>query len=344
MRILILLAALGLSGAGADALAAGPAAAIETGWTIEPSGHSAAPLQVQFTLSRRDGGNEWSHSSTTPLAALEGLTAAQLDSAAGATVAFRFGGDAGTFDCDGVARRGHGTGACRFEASRVFVAALARHGIDAPGDEQLIRLAIGGVGADYLAELERQGYRPGLDDLVRASNHGITLDYLRQMGRRGYRPGSLDALVRMRDHGVTPDFVDALVEAGYRGLGADEVVEMRDHGVTPDYISELGRYGLRGIASADLVRLRDHGVMPDFVGRVRRLGFAHASTDDLIRMRDNGVGADYLEGLVAAGYGDLTPDEVVRLRNHGVDANFIRRANAGGRRSVEELVRLRTGG
>jgi hypothetical protein len=34
----------------------------------------------------------------------------------------------------------------------------------------------------------------------------------------------------------------------------------------------------------------------------------------------------------------------VKLRSHGVTADFIRRTNAGGKRSVDELVRMRISG
>lgn len=341
MRILPLLAAFTLLPLGADAAAEDR---LTLDWRIEPLERPGRGGQVQFTLTRSSGNGHWIHSDSLDVALLDGLTAEQLDGAESAPVRFRLAREAGAFLCEGTVRRRRGGGDCRFEGDLAFRDALERRGIGAASEEQLFRLSVGDVGLGFLDEAERQGYaRPSLDELIRAANHGTGLDYLREMGRLGYRAGSLAALIRMRDHGVTPDYVEALAGLGYAGLSAEEVVRMRDHGVSADYVRALAGHGIRGLATDELVRLRDHGVSAHFVGRVRALGFT-AGTADLIRMRDHGVSADFLAELVALGYGDLTPDEIVRLRSHGVGADFIRRANAGGRRSAEELVRLRIGG
>ena len=91
--------------------------------------------------------------------------------------------------------------------------------------------------------------------------------------------------------------------------------------------------------------LRDHGVSAEFVGALRAQGYRRFGTAEIIRLRDHGVTADYLGDLRDLGYSGLTADEIVQLRSYGVTGDFIRQANGGGaRRSVEELVRLRTGG
>ena len=89
--------------------------------------------------------------------------------------------------------------------------------------------------------------------------------------------------------------------------------------------------------------MRDHGVSPDFVVALRRAGYSFA-TDEIVRMRDHGVNDIYVGELSRLGYADLAAEEIVRLRIHGVTPDFIRRANAAGRRSPEELVRMRIGG
>src|SRR5690349_22326010 len=78
-------------------------------WMIEHrSGDS-----VQFTLrysseGSRNGGwwNNSSWSTGTPLASLQGLSTADLNSSAGTNVNFKLVRDAGTFDCTGWARNG----------------------------------------------------------------------------------------------------------------------------------------------------------------------------------------------------------------------------------------------
>ena len=77
----------------------------------------------------------------------------------------------------------------------------------------------------------------------------------------------------------------------------------------------MADHGIKGLAPADLIRLRSHGVSASYVGALHSLGYTRLSADDL-----------------------------VRLRSHGISADFVRRINAGGRQSVDNLVRLRTGG
>ncbi|HZF94527.1 MAG TPA: hypothetical protein VEZ20_06595 [Allosphingosinicella sp.] len=346
MRLLLFVAFASLAGAATLAAQTAPSpAAGPVQWTIQPrSGETTGPETLQFQLTRTQGRSRWVHSDSVAPERLRGLSSEALSSAEGRPVAFRFGGEAGVLACEGVARRGHGTGECRFEPDTAFSAALARRGMGTPSDEEMFRMSIAGIGLAFVDEVQRQGYvRPTVAELVRAADHGVGLEYLRGMGRLGYRAGTLAGLTRMRDHGVTPVYVEALAAAGYRGLSSDEIVRMRDHGVSAEFVRALAQNGVRGLTSAELVRLRDHGVSAEFVGRVRALGFA-ATPAEMIRMRDHGVGADYLTELKTLGYGDLTPAEIVRLRSHGVSTDFIRRANAGGRRSAEELVRLRSSG
>lgn len=346
-------------------------AADTVGWTIE--GKDGDPGRVQLSLTRKLPRGQWMHSNTVSLSDLGGVTAAQLADASGAPVAFRIVRHAGTLECEGIARRGRGTGECAFRPDRGFVSALSSRGVGTATDQQLFSLAMGNIGLDFVDELDRQKYaRPTVDDLIRAGDHGARLDYLRLMGGLGYRVGTLSALIEMRDHGVTADFVSDLVRhgvrdisagdlvrlrdhgvspafvgemrtLGYSGLGVEQLIRLRDHGVSASYVRELADHGIKGMAPELLVRLRDHGVSASFVGEMSRLGYNRFGPSDLIRLRDHGVSADYVRELSALGYTGLSADEIVRLRTHDVRPDFIRRANQPGRRSPEELVRLRIG-
>jgi hypothetical protein len=127
-------------------------------WTIEASEQQRAKGVVQLSLSRRAGGSHWQHSNTRPLAELGGLGASQLASASGGPVRFRLSRDAGTIDCEGVARRFHGTGDCRFVANAAFAEDLARRGYGRATDAELFSLALSNVGRDVIDEFARQGY------------------------------------------------------------------------------------------------------------------------------------------------------------------------------------------
>jgi hypothetical protein len=109
---------------------AAEAGKLDIGWSIEADAGQRAKNQVQFALTRRTANSRWMHSTTRPLADLAGLTAVQLASGGGMPVGFRFRRDAGTILCEGVVRRWHGTGDCRFQADAGFAAALAGRGVD----------------------------------------------------------------------------------------------------------------------------------------------------------------------------------------------------------------------
>ncbi len=335
-------------------------------WEIEEADR---PDMVQLELSHRSPGRSYTTGRPVRIADLQGL-----DPSAAGQVHFRLMREAGTFDCEGVMHRRNGVGECRFLPDSAFAAGLARRGMGEATPYQLFSLAMGDIGLAYADELERQHYaRPSVQDLVDAGNHGASIDYLRSMGGLGYRVGTLAALIRMRDHGVTEDYVRELVGAGLRDIPADTLVQMRDHGVSPTYIGELRRHGygdlpvmslialrdhgvgadyvaeldaggIRGIPIDDLVRMRDHGVSPDYIVALRRSGWSRLSTDEIVRLRDHGVTAGFVAELRSLGYGDVRVDDIIRLRDMGVTADFIRRSNAAGRRSPDELVRLRTGG
>lgn len=339
------------------------------GWKIEPGG---TPGRVQFEISRHTANSHWMSSSTVDLSALEGLNADQL-SGSSSPVHFRIARDAGALACEGVAYRGRGTGECTFLPDARFAATLASRGMGRPSVDEQFSLTLNNIGYAYLDELQSQRYdAPTTADLADAGNHGVTLAYLRDMGAHDYRVGRLASLVRMRDHGVTPDYIEALArhdvrdipadeivelrdhgvsadyvgefrQLGYRRLTTEEMIQLRDHGVGPDYVRVLAVNGVRDIPPAELARMRDHGVTPDFVVAVRAAGYRF-DTDEIVRMRDLGVDGPYVSELGRLGYADMSAEEIGRLRTYGITPDFIRRANDAGRRSPEELVRLRTGG
>ncbi len=338
-------------------------------WKIEPND---TPGRVQFEISRRSAHSRWTSNNTVDLSMLEGLSAAQL-AGESAPVRFRVARDAGTLDCQGTAWRGRGTGACSFLADARFAATLAERGIGRPSADEQFAMMMSNIGYAYLDELQRQRYdAPSAADLADAGNHGVTLTYLRDMGGHNYRVGKLASLIRMRDHGVTPDYIEGLArhdvrdippeeivelrdhgvsadfvgelrQLGYRQLSIREMIELRDHGVGVDYIRTLAANGVRDIPPAALTEMRDHGVTPGFVVALRTAGYRFG-TDEIVRMRDHGVDEAYVSELRRLGYADIGADEIVQLRTYGVTPDFIRRTNSGGRRSPDELVRLRTGG
>ena len=314
-------------------------------WTIAPdddgvSGH------VQFTISYRTANSRSSWSNTTPLAELQGLDPAQLESDGGAPVQFAISREAGRLDCSGIARRRSGAGECRFAGDPAFAAALAGRGIGTPSRSEQYQLAMARVGLALVDELDRQNYRrPSVDDLVAAGIHGVTPDYVRSMGGAGHNVGTVDGLVAMRIHGVTPELVDAFAAAGYRP-DADTLVALRIHGATPEYVRAVGRAGGGRYSAEDLIAMRIHGVTEAYVGELNALGYRNLSADDLTGMRIHGVTTAFVRELGELGYVGLSADDLTSMRIHGVTTAFVRRelAERSSRPSAEELVSLRIHG
>jgi hypothetical protein len=224
---------------------AAPVRAQTVDWRVAPADKAG---DVQFTLSRRSGNSHWINSNTTPLAELQGLSAAQLSKGGSTPVRFSVTRGAGLLDCSGNAGSGRGSGSCGFRADPAFVAALQRRGIGGASEAQMFSLTMAGIGREYLDELDRQRYaKPTVGDLIRAGEHGARLDYLRAVGAAGYRPGTVSALVRMRNHGVSANFVREVAAAGMTGLGAEDLVTMRSHGVSPRFVAEMRSQGYRSM-------------------------------------------------------------------------------------------------
>jgi ribosomal protein L7Ae-like RNA K-turn-binding protein len=336
-------------------------------WEIRPTGTEGTVHLRLVELNSSSGTN-------VPIAALEGLTAAQLSGPAG-PVQFRVRRDAGTFAFEGVIRNGVGAGTFTFTPDSKFPDELAKRGFARPTAREQYQMARHDIGYAFVDELTRQGYsKPETADLVRAGQHGVDASYLRDMAALGYKLGSLQPLIELRDHGVTPDYVRALSELGYKGLSAEEVRRARDHGITPDYVRAMRDAGYgslpmdalinardHGITAEyvrdtrqlgytlplnELVRARDHGITVEFVRDMAALGYKGQSMDSLVRVRDHGVAPQYVQELKALGYTNLSLDDLVTLRDHGLTADRIRAANAraGTRLPVDMLKSLAAGG
>lgn len=277
-------------------------------WSVEPASRG----EVQFSISYRTTNVRSNWSSTTPAAELRGL---DLD--AEGPVSFVVTRDAGRFDCEGVMRRGRGTGDCRFEGDSAFAAALERRGIGRPSRSDLYQLALARVGLGVVDELARQQHaRPTVDELVQMGVHGADVAYVREMGEAGYRRGRADGLVQMRIHGVRPDLMRSLAEVGYPA-DAGLAVNLRIHGADSDYIAGMRRAAGHRFAGDDLVAMRIHGVTPEWVGELARLGYPNLEASQLIAMRIHGVTGDFVRDAVEKAPARPSPEQLVSLRITG---------------------------
>jgi hypothetical protein len=247
-------------------------------------------LQVRLdgrtvALMTRDHPNS-THGTTLAIDTFAGLRP-QLGTAG--PVRFSLKRDAGTFEFDGVLRKGAGGGTMEFVPSPTFPGELARRGFAIPTRADLYKMAWHDTGFAFIGDLAAQQYaRPTLQRLIDAGDHGIDRAYLRDLAALGYRVGTVDTLIRLHDHGVGGEYIRALAERGLARLSPDDLVRAHDHGIGPAYISDLKRLGYT-LSLDDLVRAHDHGIVPEWVSEVTSRNGARLPLETLVNLHDHGV-------------------------------------------------------
>ena len=302
-------------------------AAIHGAWTASTDGEK--PGFIQLNMVRRN--SNWGN--TTDLAALSGLTNAQINAASATPVSFEMRRDAGVIRFEGSFRNGDGAGQFDFTPNRSYVDTLRSLNVDLTSDRWddeetgLFRLAMHDVSVAFIREMQSLGYRGPIDTYVRFRIHGVTAALVRDFNSLGFRDLSSEDLIRSQIHGATPDYVRSMRAAGFNGLSMDELVRSRIHGATPEFIAAMRQRGYGDLSMEHYVRFRIHDVTPQFVDALRDLGYTKIDTGDLVRMRIHDVTPDYIREMQSAGYRDVPVGELIRMRIHGVDAEFARKAN-----------------
>jgi hypothetical protein len=328
-------------------IAATARADVRGGWTATRHKGDAGRLQLQL---QHDDSN---HGQSIDLAALSGLTAAQIAATAPTPVTFALRREAGTITFDGTFRNGSGGGEFAFAANPAYLATLRDLDVPVGGgkhhggsaDERLLSLALLDVSTAFIRSMQALGYRESLDDylamrifnvtpelvgefrdlgmsltadqLVAGRIHGVSPAYVREMRELGRREAKFDDLIASRIHGATPEFIGEMKERGYGDLDLDDYIAFRIHGVTPGFVEELAGLGYRDLAADDLVAFRIHGVTPAFVEELAGLGYRDLAADDLVAFRIHGVTAKMIRELQDEGYRDVSPDDLVAMRIHG---------------------------
>jgi hypothetical protein len=301
-------------------------AAIHGAWTATAEGER--PGFIQMNMVRRD--STWGN--TMDVAALSGLSNAQITSANATPVSFDLRRDAGVIHFEGTFRGGDGAGQFDFASKPEYLAMLRSLNVDLTNDRDddeettLYRLAMHDVSAQFIRDMQSLGYRGPIETYVRFRIHGVTPAIVRDFNSLGFKLDS-EELVRSQIHGATPQYVRDMRAAGFTDLTMDDLVRSRIHGATPEFIRAMRDRGYAGQSMDTYVRFRIHGVSPEFVDSLRTLGYSKVSAEDLVRMRIHGVSPEYIREMQAAGYKDVPVDQLVRMRIHGVDGDFARRAN-----------------
>jgi len=191
-------------------------------------------------------------------AVFRGLTLAQIESPVRTTVHFQISKEPGTFVCDGEFENGYGTGPFLFQPDAGFVGQMTALGIPNLQDQQLISMAILGVGPAFLRDLRSSGFSVStFNDLVGLWVQGVTGDYIREIQELGYTPSAND-LIGMRVQGVTADFARE-VRQMYPSATINNLIGMRVQGVTMSFARDV-RQTYPSASINDLIGMRVRGI------------------------------------------------------------------------------------
>jgi beta-lactamase regulating signal transducer with metallopeptidase domain len=159
-----------------------------------------------------------------------GLTSTQIASPVRTTVQFEFESEAGKFVCEGEFEAGVGKGRYVLYSDAGFLREMATLGFTGIQEQQLVSMALHGVGPRFLSELRSAGITsPTFDQLMGMRAVGVTGEYIRAIQEAGYSPNA-DELITMWVQEVTPEFANQIRQL-YPAVSPTDLIGMRVNGV-----------------------------------------------------------------------------------------------------------------
>jgi len=275
----------------ATALAGAGAARAQDTMTGDWSIHRivGSTVQLEFRTERlSDGTSHWDSTNGSDLSRI-GLSAEDLDSS-GKHVHFTIAREAGTFDCDGWAGKGEGSGTFAFNASPAFLAGLRARGL---GD----------------LSPEKQAASAMLD---------ITLGYIDGISGAGYPHLEYNKLIAFKALGVTPSSIAGLRTLFHDNLSAEEITSLAALHVTPAYIAELRGFGITPVGPQKAVELKALGVDKNYVQMLAAAGYTNVPPEQLVQLKALGIDQTYIQHLAEHGMKNLTVSQLVRMKAVGL--------------------------
>jgi len=169
--------------------------------------------------------------------------------------------EAGTLHLEGSLQNGGG-GRFTFTPNPSFPAEMSSLGIGGLTDRTMFVLAVYGVGATYVREVNAVGVQPrSANQLIGMAALHVTLEDVREFAALGYTSLSADSLISMRALGVSSDFVKEIEALGFLNPSVNQLISMRAQGVTPEYIRKIRATGLQNLSIDQIVNLRIQGIV-----------------------------------------------------------------------------------
>ena len=283
-------------------------------WTMEAA-REGDSVSVELTRRPQGGGRD-SRYFKIGLGELAGLARASVFSR-GEAVRFQLRRPAGTFDFTGRFEEGRGAGSFTFTADPRFVEQMKRDGYGEAVSQNLFGFAVGNFGGSVSDEWTALGVeRPTPDQLKSMALFGVTAPYVRDLQALGYEPRSIDQLIALRLHGATVEYINAITAQTAARPTLEQLVAMRIHGVTLRFVEELKALGYERLQPDQLISMRIHGVTTDLVRKFRAEGGGDVPLDRLIDMRLFSVPADLIRRMPTD---DSAGDWYVKFYRRGTD-------------------------
>lgn len=316
-RIVVLCTALALA-AGTSA----GAADVQGGWTARIQ--KEHPGKVYFSLQT---GHHRQYGQLIEPRVLRGLTSADIESDAGASVRFELVRDAGTVRLEGSFQNGRGMGDFTFVPDEGYWNRLRALGVRSgtmTGDDErdLFELAMIDVSTDFIRSMQDIGYHETLDKYVAFKIFDVTPAYVREMASLGFDHLSAEKLTETRIHGATPEYIREMRAAG-NDLSLDDYIQSRIFNITPEFAAEMGRAGYPDVDRDMLVQFRIHGVTPQFIEGLRQIGYSSVTAQKLVEMRIFGITPEFIRRANKAAGRRLPPSKLVEMRIFHVEPETL---------------------
>lgn len=171
---------------------------------------------------------------------------------------------------------------------------------------------------DFIDEMASVGYTNlPVDELIRLKVAGVNAEYVRSLRALGFTNLSSKELATLSIHGITPAYIQTIRAAGYDDVPAKELVTFRIHGITPEYIKTLRDAGYGNLTARQLTEFAVHRVTPAFISGIRAVGFGNLSAKELVSLRVFDVTPEFIR-KARSRLGELTLKQIISLKSIGI--------------------------
>jgi hypothetical protein len=203
--------------------------------------------------------------------------------------------------------------------------------------------------------------------------HGIDADYLAALDKMGYRNLSADDIMQMKVHNIDTMFVMGLRRAGYSNIGLDDLMQLRIHNVDGQVASKINKQKNRRLSVEELIDVHIgaqtgwgvespviveepadvedvkegeeafFNIDKGYADMMNSLGVGRFSNPELQAARSLALDKSYIIEMQRANVKGLDPANLLAMKGLGVDTRTVRKyKEMGVSMTADELVEGQT--